>query len=172
MLCDAIGAGILIAYYLVFCLLLPTALKAWARVPAELVRKLQHVAYSLSVFLLLRLFSAWYWAIAAAALLVLLAYPCLMALERSPRYRRLFVDRAARGGELRKQLIYVQLSFAVLIAVFWGDWGSGGTTSWPWRSWPGGSVMPPPPWSARPSAAGASSIAASRAPRRLKARGP
>lgn len=124
MLSDAIGAAVLMVYYLVFLLLLPTALKVWAGVPTELVRKIQHVNYSLSVFLLLEMFSAWYLAIAAAFLLVLLAYPVLVVIEGSSWYKKAFVDRAAKGGELRKQLIYVQLTFAVLIFIFWGLLGS------------------------------------------------
>lgn len=128
MLTDLIGAGILLAYYLVACGVLPTLLRAWRRVPTELIRKTQHVAYSLSVFILLRCFSTWYAAIGASLLLVLIAFPVLAALERTSLYRRLSVDRAERGGELRKQLLYVQLSFAILIAVFWGVLG----TRWPW----------------------------------------
>lgn len=126
MLSDVIGAAILLAYYLGFCFLLPTLLKSWAGVPTEWVRKIQHVSYSLSIFLLLDLFSTWYAAIAAASLLVLLAYPALLAIEKSPFYQVNFVDRKARGGELRKQLIYVQLSFAILIFIYWGLLG----TSW------------------------------------------
>jgi len=120
MLRDLIGAGLLLGYYLVFVFALPTLLKAWASVPTEWVRKLQHVAYSLSIFLLLELFSTWYFAVLAASLLIVLAYPVLMAIERSPGYRALFVDRARHGGELRKQLLYVQVSFALLILVYWG----------------------------------------------------
>ena len=121
---DLLAAVILMAYYLVFLLLLPTLLKVWLKLPTELVRKIQHVAYSLSIFLLLELFSTWYLAIAAAFLLVLIAYPVLILVEKSSWYKRTFVDRAVRGGELRKQLIYVQLSFAVLIFIFWGLLGS------------------------------------------------
>lgn len=121
---DLSGAGILMAYYLLFCFLLPTLVKAYTKVPTEYVRKTQHVAYSLSVFLLLRLFSAWYLAVAAAFLLVLLAYPLLLIIEKSPRYKKLFVDRTSQGGELRKQLVYVQLTFAILIFVFWGLLGT------------------------------------------------
>ena len=85
---------------------------------------MQHVAYSLSVFILLRLFSTWYMAVAAAFVLVLLAYPALYFLEKTSVYKRLFVDRTDRGGELRKQLLYVQLSFAILILLFWGILGA------------------------------------------------
>jgi len=117
---DLIGAGILMAYYLGVVILLPTLLKIWTKTPTEVVRKLQHIGYSLSIFLLLRLFSSWYMAIAAAFLLVVLALPVLYFAERTTWYQRTFVDRTARGGELRKQLIYVQVSFAILIAIFWG----------------------------------------------------
>ncbi len=116
---DAVGAGLLLAYYIVACALLPTLLKLWPRVPSEVVRKLQHIAYSLSIFPLLHLFSQWYIAIGAAFLLVVVAYPALLVVERFSWYRRVFVDRE-RGGELRRQLLYVQLSFALLIFVFWG----------------------------------------------------
>lgn len=116
---DILGAGLLLLYYVVAVFLLPTLLKLWKRVPRELVRKLQHVGYSLSIFPLLHLFSEWYVAIAAAFLLVVVAYPALLVVERFPWYRRVFVDRD-RGGELRRQLLYVQLSFAMLILVFWG----------------------------------------------------
>ena len=123
---DLMGAGILMAYYLLICVSLPTLLKHWLKMPSELARKMQHVAYSLSIFILLQLFSTWYMAVAAAFLLVLLGYPALLLIERSSFYKRFFADRNARGGELRKQLVYVQLSFAVLIFIFWGLLG----TSW------------------------------------------
>lgn len=123
---DLIGAGILIAYYVGICALLPTVIKLLTPAPREVVRKTQHIAYSLSIFLLLNLFSTWYAAIAAAFVLVLLAYPILYVLERFPWYGRTFVDRAKHGGELRKSLIEVQLSFALLIAIFWGLLGQRG----------------------------------------------
>lgn len=124
---DALGAGLLLVYYLVVCVLVPTLLRVWAGVPREAVRKLQHIAYSLSIFLLLHLFQTWYMAVAASLLLVLLAYPGLLVLERLPWYRRTFVDRSWDGGELRRQLLYVQASFALLIFVFWGLLGA------PWQ---------------------------------------
>ncbi len=124
MLSDLMGAGILMAYYLVICVSLPTLLKHRLNMPTELARKMQHVAYSFSIFILLNLFSAWYMAVGAAFLLVLLAYPALLLIERSSFYIRFFVDRNTRGGELRKQLIYVQLSFAILIFIYWGVLGT------------------------------------------------
>lgn len=118
------GSLILLAYYLVVCAAFPTLIRAFTPAPKEVVRKIHHIAYSLSIFLLLQLFSHWYIAIAAAFLLVILGYPALLLIERSALYKRLFVDRTKQGGELRKQLLYVQLSFALLIGLFWGLLGS------------------------------------------------
>jgi phytol kinase len=121
---DWIGILILLAYYLVTCFILPVLLKAWVGIPREWARKFQHVAYSLSVFILLKLFSEWYIAIAAASVLVLVAYPVLMLIEKSNFYKRLLTDRTSKGGELRKQMIYVQITFAILIFIYWGLLGT------------------------------------------------
>lgn len=118
------GTAFLLIYYLVFCLTLPTLLRAFTKTPMEVVRKLQHITYSFSIFILLRFFTHWYMAIAAAFILVLLGYPILLLVERSALYQRLFVDRTKRGGELRRQLLYVQLSFALLLFFFWGFLGT------------------------------------------------
>ena len=111
------------AYYLTAVFVLPLAIGAFTQLPIEVVRKAQHVAYALSMFLLLGLFEHWYLAVAAAFALPLVAYPVLALWERHPSYRRLLTDRSAGGGELRRQMMYVQLAFAVLIAVFWGGLG-------------------------------------------------
>jgi phytol kinase len=121
---DVIGALFLLAYYLVVCTLLPTLLKAFTGAPRELVRKIQHLGYSLSIFLLIKLFSSWYAAVTAAFVLVLVAYPALLILEKLPLYRELFVDRRAKGGELRMQLLLVQFSFGLLLFLFWGILGT------------------------------------------------
>ncbi len=124
MVSDLLAAVLLVVYYLVGLVAIPAMLKAWSKLPDEVIRKTQHVGYSLSIFILLRLFSAWYVAVAAAFLLVLLAYPALFFIEKTSVYQRFFVDRSDRGGELRKQLIYVQVSFALLIFLFWGLLGA------------------------------------------------
>lgn len=121
---DLWGAGILIAYYLVILVGFPVILKTKLKVPHEYVRKVQHVGYSLSVFLLLELFSSWYLALAAILLLMLLAYPFLLFTEKLPFYKRIFVDRSKAGGEYRRQLLYAQLSFALLIFIYWGLLGA------------------------------------------------
>lgn len=114
---------ILMLYYLFGLLAIPTMFKVWTKIPTEVIRKTQHIVYSLSIFLLLEFFTTWYAAVVAAFILVIVAFPILLLIEGTSWYRRLFVDRTKSGGELRKQLLYVQLSFAALISIFWGVFG-------------------------------------------------
>lgn len=120
---DLTATAILITYYALVCGLVPALLKRLSRTPAELVRKIQHVGYSLSVLLLLNLFTTWYAAIAGALALVLVAYPALWFMENLSWYRDAFVDRAVVGGELRKSLVQVQVTIIILLFVFWGVLG-------------------------------------------------
>jgi phytol kinase len=123
-LADLLAAGILLVYYLVFCFIVPTLLKGWGKIPSELLRKFQHVAFSLSIFMLLDMFSTWYAAIAGASLLVVVAYPALWLMEKTPFYKKYLVDRSPQGGEMRKQMIYITLTFALLIFFYWGVLGT------------------------------------------------
>ncbi|MFO7544386.1 MAG: hypothetical protein R6W77_02715 [Trueperaceae bacterium] len=120
-----IATAILFGYYLVTCLAIPMSLRAWRGMPDEVVRKVQHVGYGMSIWILLELFPNWYQAVAGAFVLVIVALPALLLLERWRSYTRYFPDRARRGGELRKSMLWVQVSFAVLLAVFWGVGGDG-----------------------------------------------
>ncbi len=120
---DLTGAGILLAYYVFIVALLPILLKVLTRTPREIVRKFHHIAYSLSIYPLLTLFSSWYVAIAAASLLIVIGYPALLILERTSWYQRSFIQRQGQNGELRRQLLWVQSSFALLIMLFWGVLG-------------------------------------------------
>ncbi|MFO8150417.1 MAG: hypothetical protein R6T93_08975 [Trueperaceae bacterium] len=119
------GVAILWTYYLAALLALPVGLKAFTALPDEVVRKVQHLAYAGSIFLLLGLFERWTQAAAAAAGLALLAFPALWLWERHPSYRRLLADRCEGGGEMRRQLLLAVLAFSLLIALFWGLLGPG-----------------------------------------------
>ena len=114
------GVAILWTYYLAALLALPVGLKALTPLPDEVVRKVQHVAYAGSIFLLLGLFERWTQAVTAAAGLALLAFPVLWLWERHPSYRRLLADRHERGGEMRRQLLLAVLVFSLLITLLWG----------------------------------------------------
>jgi phytol kinase len=122
---QGIATAMLFGYYLVTCLAIPMSLRAWRGMPDEVVRKVQHVGYGMSIWILLELFPNWYQAVAGAFVLVIVALPALLLLERWRGYARYFPDRAHQGGELRKSMLWVQLSFAVLLAAFWGVGGDG-----------------------------------------------
>jgi dolichol kinase len=119
----------LMGYYLLALLVVPMSLRVWRGVPDELVRKAQHLGYGASIWLLLTWFDRWYLAIAASALLVAIAYPALLALERWSGYARTFPDRKPGRGELRRSLLWVQASFALNVALFWGLGGAAGPTA-------------------------------------------
>src|SRR5262249_14952887 len=94
----------------------------WPVIPSEVVRKLHHIGFSFTIFFLLHLFSAWYAAVAAAFIMLLIFYPTLLVAERVFFFKRNFSDRR-QGGELRRQFIYIQLTFVLLIFIFWGVLG-------------------------------------------------
>lgn len=117
------GILILFSYYIVTCLIIPVLLKRKSALPDELIRKTQHLAYSLSIFIQLYLFNEWYMAVFAASLLVLIAYPALYFMEKLPFYKKIFVERGEHSAEFKTQLLWVQISFALLISFFWGFLG-------------------------------------------------
>ncbi len=123
---DLCGLGILLLYYLVFISLLPMLLKHRTNIADEKIRKTQHIGFSLSIFLLLHLFTRWYFAIGAALSFIIIAYPVLLILEKKSSFKKILVNREKEKGELRKQLLFVQLIFSILIFIYWGllgpDW--------------------------------------------------
>ncbi len=66
---DLIGFGLLIGYFVAMGLPM-ILLKAFDKVPFEVARKLYHLVIALSIFPMLKLFSSWYAAVLAPALLV------------------------------------------------------------------------------------------------------
>ena len=124
MTADLLGTVVLLIYYILIVTFLPVGLKRWLKIPSEYIRKTHHILYSLSIFIVVGLFSTWYIAVGATLLLAILGYPALLIIENMSFYKKLFPDRA-KGGELRKQLVYVQISFAILLIVFWGLLGPG-----------------------------------------------
>jgi phytol kinase len=114
---DLIAFSLFIAYFVVAALL-ALLIKTHLKIPSEVFRKMLHIVITLSILPLLKLFSTWYMAVLAAFLLVLIIYPVLALVENTTFYKRLAPERA--GGEFKRSLVIVQLSFAILITVFWG----------------------------------------------------
>jgi len=114
---DLIGIGLYFAYFVVAALL-ALLVKRYIKVPSEMFRKMLHLIITMSILPLLKLFSAWYMAVLAAFLLVLIIYPVLKLVEKTTFYRDFAPERT--GGEFKNSLVIVQLSFMLLITVFWG----------------------------------------------------
>ena len=118
---DLIGLGLYIGF--IIAIGLPVILlKVFFNMPFELMRKIYHMVITMSIFPLVKCFSAWYMAVLAAFLLVLIAYPLLALVEKSSFYQRIAVER--KGGEFKSSLIIVQVSLALMIFVFWGLLGT------------------------------------------------
>jgi len=117
---DLIGLGMYVAYF-VAAALLALFVKRFLKMPTEVFRKMLHLVITLSILPLLKLFSAWYIAVLAAFLFVLIIYPILTLVENTTFYKQFAPERS--GGEFKKSLLIVQLSFALLIIVFWGALG-------------------------------------------------
>jgi phytol kinase len=124
MFVDAIiHALLLLAYYALFCALIPMFMKSVLKLPDEFSRKFQHISYAMSILLIILVAKSWYYAIFSSAMLILFAYPFLYVLERTKWYPKNFVDRDIKGGEMRRSMLLVQLSYIILIILFWGILG-------------------------------------------------
>ena len=119
---DLMGFALYLAYFLAAALA-ALLVKWWLGPPFEVVRKALHLIVAMSIFPLVHLFDAWYMAVVAAALLVLIAYPLLALAEGSALFERFAVERT--GGEFKKSLVLVQVTLMALIVVFWGLLGPG-----------------------------------------------
>lgn len=115
---------ILFAYYLVAIAVFPTLMRGIPGISREAVRKTRHIGVSLSIFILLELFSSWYAALGAVLLLAAVVYVGLGIFRRYPKVIGLIADRSGKGGDLRLQAMLALGVFALLIAFYWGFLGS------------------------------------------------
>lgn len=114
---DLIGIGLYFGF--IVALGLPAILlKAFFKIPFELIRKTYHMVITLTILPLVTLFTHWYMAVLTALLLMVIAYPLLALVEKTSAYKRIAVER--KGGEFKNSLVIVQLSMALMISVFWG----------------------------------------------------
>ncbi len=117
------GFALLLAYFVVFGAPV-ILLKVVTHAPRELMRKLYHLLFVLSIVPLLLVFDTWYAAALAALLFALLVYVALALLEHTAFFRRVAIER--NPGEFKRSLVLAELSIALLIFLFWGllgaDW--------------------------------------------------
>lgn len=114
---DLIGLGFYLGFLVAIGLPM-ILLKAVFNLPFEIIRKMYHMAITLSIIPLVMFFSTWYAAVLAAFSLIIIAYPLLVLVEKSAFYKRIAPER--QGGEFKSSLIVVEISIALMIFVFWG----------------------------------------------------
>ncbi len=112
-----IGIAVLVGYFTVVLLGLSVFLRAVLKAPGEVVRKTQHIGFALSIFLFIELFAAAGEILLVIAIFMAGIYVGLSILERMPFYKRFFVDRSRRGGEMKRSGLLALFSFAALIAL-------------------------------------------------------
>lgn len=96
-------------------------IRRFCRVPAELFRKLLHLAAILSILVLVRAAAAWEVAAICALLFIAIVYPALGLLESFQGYSALLTER--RPGEIKKSLVLLFAMEAAMIALCWGGFG-------------------------------------------------
>lgn len=121
---DVLAGLIVLVYYVGFAMLI-ALLNATTSLPKEFIRKSYHIACSLSIFLLLKLFDRWYMAVVASLVPFALGGLVLFFGRGAKVLDRFRIDRDGQGNELLRQVASVQVSFAVLLTVFWGLLGPG-----------------------------------------------
>ncbi len=114
-----IGAfALLMLYMFLFVALLPILLKTLLKLPNELMRKTQHIAYAFSIFFYTDVFASYPQALLAIGIVLFMFFIGLWMLERKKQYKSWLADRHAHGGELKTSLLQAQMMFAVLITLF------------------------------------------------------
>lgn len=104
--------------YIVSAALLLIMINYTMKVPRELFRKMLHIAAFSSSAVIASLAETWIVASLTLTAFALIVYPALVVLEHWKGYDQLFVQR--RTGEIKKSLLLLFLSDAVLIALCWG----------------------------------------------------
>lgn len=107
--------------YLAVCLVLLLSARCLLRIPGDVWRKLLHfVAYSSSICMM-SISRSWLVTAVCCVLFAAVVYPILCVAERWKGYGALFVQKS--DGEIKRSLLLLFLSHAVLIALCWGGLG-------------------------------------------------
>ena len=107
--------------FIIPCVIVLLIIKFCTRVPKYVFRKLLHlVAFTCVIFMLLAE-DDWYAVSIASLLIAAVIYPILALAEKERWFAELFIEK--RPGEIKRSLILLFSTFAVLAAAGWGLWG-------------------------------------------------
>lgn len=104
--------------YLAICIVILLTLRALFTIPREVWRKSLHIVAFTSAPCMMKASGDWRISALCCVIISIVAYPLLHLAERWQGYGDLFSQR--RTGEVKKSLLLLFGSHALLIAVFWG----------------------------------------------------
>lgn len=104
--------------FIIPCVIVLLIIKFGTKVPKFIFRKLLHLVAFTCVILMLLAADDWYAASIASLLIAAVIYPVLAMAEKERWFAELFIEK--RPGEIKRSLILLFTTFAVLTAVGWG----------------------------------------------------
>lgn len=107
--------------FLIPCVVFVLPVRILTKIPSHVFRKILHIIAFCGVTVMILYSETWQAAAATALVLAAAAYPVLALLERESWYAPLFVQKSP--GEIKRSLLVLMGTFAVLIAVSWGIFG-------------------------------------------------
>ena len=104
--------------FIIPCVIVLLIIKLCIRPPKFVFRKLLHLVAFTCVILMLLAEDDWYAVSIASLLIAAVIYPILALAEKERWFAELFIEK--RPGEIKRSLILLFTTFAVLTAVGWG----------------------------------------------------
>ena len=118
MLYQMLHCLLVLAGFILPCLLVLLPIRFLTDLPSFIFRKLLHIVAFTSVSLMILSTGSWQAAALTAVLIAVVLYPVLSALESAPWFGKLFVQKSP--GEIKRSLLLLFFMFAILISVSWG----------------------------------------------------
>ena len=107
--------------FLIPAVMLLIIVKLFSKVPREVFRKALHIVAFMSSIVIVYVSDSWQVASATLFSFAIIVYPILHVLENWRGYGNFFIQR--KKGEIKKSLLLLFISDAVLVAIFWGICG-------------------------------------------------
>lgn len=123
----------LLLLYIIPCLAVLVPIRFLTNIPSFIFRKLLHMVAITGVSLMILSSGSWQAAVVVSLLIAAVICPLLALFEKEEWYARLLVQKSP--GEIKKSLFLLSLTFAVLITVTWGIFGSPATAAASVQMW-------------------------------------
>ncbi len=117
-----VAIGILVIYFVAFAV--PTGIAGRIfSIHKEIIRKVYHIFGSASMILLLYVFPGWKSALISFLAIFIFAYVLILAFGGMAFFKKFRIDRKREETKIKQQILYVSLTYSVLIIAFWAIGG-------------------------------------------------